>query len=339
MPRATRTDGPDGEARVVALTGAASFLGRSLVELFESDPTVERVVSLDVARPPTAREKTVQVDVDLTRAEATDVVAAALREHRVDALYHLAFLASASGPDAYRHELEAVGTVRVLAAARLAPLRRLIVASQTVLYGALPSNPGVLTEDLPLRADPADRFFADKVDAEREVDRYRARERGTIVVVLRTAPILGPTTSGFVQAYLRSRVVPTVLGFDPVWQFVHETDAVRAFRLALGARASATLNVVGSGVLPLSQALRLSGRTPLPMFEGALRAVARTLWGAQISLLPPSFVSYLRYPCVASGARAERAIGFRAELGSRDALLDWARAERLRAAPAADRAG
>jgi UDP-glucose 4-epimerase len=42
----------------VAVTGAASFLGKNLIGLLEEDERVSRIVTLDIARPVTAGQKT-----------------------------------------------------------------------------------------------------------------------------------------------------------------------------------------------------------------------------------------------------------------------------------------
>jgi hypothetical protein len=47
---------------------------------------------------------------------------------------------------------------------------------------------------------------------------------------------------------------------------------------------------------------------------------------------PPAFVAMLRYLCVADGARARDALGFVAAYTSRDAVLDFESALRLREA-------
>jgi UDP-glucose 4-epimerase len=52
-----------------------------------------------------------------------------------------------------------------------------------------------------------------------------------VVTVLRLAPILGPTVNNYLTRYLGRRVVPTLMGFDPLMQFLHEVDALAAFKL------------------------------------------------------------------------------------------------------------
>jgi UDP-glucose 4-epimerase len=153
---------------------------------------------------------------------------------------------------------------------------------------------------------------------------------GSVVTILRTAPILGPTVRNYLTRFLSRRLVPTAMGYDPLWQLLHEVDAVAAFRMALLRDAPGTFNIVGGGVLPLSTIIRLAGRAPLPVPHPIAGLAAGALWIAQLGDMPRSFLDYLRYVCVADGDLAARKLGFRAAYSTREAVLDFANAERLR---------
>ncbi|MBK8257797.1 MAG: NAD-dependent epimerase/dehydratase family protein [Polyangiaceae bacterium] len=316
--------------RVVALTGAASFIGRNLIGILEEDPQIEKVVAIDVRAPETAGPKTQVFQIDLTAPGSADRVAEVLVNERVKTLVHMAFLSSPTPQVAWAHELESVGAMHLFQAARQAQLAKLVVWSQTILYGAHPENPNFLSERHPLRADMDEPFFADKIAAEREANAFAAKAKGTTVTILRTAPILGPTVQNYVTRYLTQRVVPTLLGFDPLWQFVHEVDAIAAFKLAIIRDFPGTFNIVGDGVLPLSTIVKLAGRRPVPMFTSAARLAVGALWTAQAGVAPPSFLRYLRYLCVADGAKAREVMGFVPAFTTREALVDFLGAQRLR---------
>jgi UDP-glucose 4-epimerase len=334
---ATATPGDAGKVvprrargRVIALTGAASFLGRNLVGLLEEDPSVERVVAIDVKRPETGGAKTRMYEVDLTAPASEERCAEILAAEGVDTLLHLAFLSTPTHATAWEHELESVGTMHLLNAVRPISLRKIVLWSQTLLYGAHPTNPNFLTERHPLRADPDEPFFADKIAAERAIAAFATKAKGTIVTVLRTAPIVGPTVRNVVTRYLSQRVVMRLMGFDPLWQFVHEVDAIAAFKLAIERDVPGTFNIVGDGVLPISTVVRLAGRAAVPVFHPVAEGMVAALWAAQLAPAPPSFLRYLRYVCVADGEKAARVMGFRPAYTTREALLDYLSAQRLR---------
>jgi UDP-glucose 4-epimerase len=327
---ATGSAVPVKQGRVVALTGATSFLGRNLIGVLEEDPRIARVIAIDVKAPDTGGKKTRTYQVDLTAPASEERVAEILSADRVDTLVHLAFLSSPSHASAWAHELESVGTMHLLNACRQVSLRKLVMWSQTILYGAHPTNPNFLTERHPLRADAEESFFADKMAAEREANAFGQKSRGTVVTILRTAPIVGPTVHNYVTRYLAQRVVLTLLGFDPLWQFVHEVDAIAAFKLAVDRDHPGTFNIVGDGVLPLSTIIRLAGRVAVPVFHPLAEPMVAGLWGAQLAGAPPGFLRYLRYLSVADGEKAARVMGFRPAYTTREALLDYISAQRLR---------
>jgi UDP-glucose 4-epimerase len=314
----------------VALTGAASFLGTNLIGLLEEDDRVQRIVALDVHKPATAGKKTRAYDVDLTQPTSEARVAEILAAERADTLLHLAFLASPTHASAWAHELESVGTMHVLVAARHAQVHKLVLWSQTLLYGAHPSNPNFLAETHPLRASAHEPFFADKIEAEGEALRFAQRANGATVTILRTAPILGPTIDNYVTRYLSRRLVPTMMGFDPLVQFIHEVDAIAAFKLAVDRDVPGTFNVVGEGVLPLSTVVKLAGRIALPIPHPLARPLTALAWAAQLADAPPVFLKYLRFLCVADGQKAWDTMGFRPAYTTREALVDFTSAQRLR---------
>ena len=318
------------QGRVVALTGAASFLGRNLVGVLEEDPAVRRIVAVDLEAPDTRGAKTRAYPIDLTTPSTAERLAEVFAAEGVDTLLHLAFLASPTHASAWAHELESVGTMHALSAARRARVRKLVVWSQTILYGAHPNNPNFLTERHALRAAEGEPFFADKIAAEREVQAFAGKSPGTIVTVLRTAPIVGPTVRNYVTRYLAERVIITLLGFDPLWQFVHEVDAIAAFKHAVDHDFPGVFNICGEGVLPVSTVVKLAGRVALPVFHPVAESMIAAAWAAQAAYAPPSFLRYLRYLCVADGEKAAREMGFVPAYTTREALVDYIGAQRLR---------
>jgi len=323
--------GAGGKTRVVAVTGAAGFLGSHLVGLLEEDERIGRVVALDVKAPQSVGKKTRSYEVDLTLSAAETRIAEILTAERVDAIAHLAFLSSPTHATAWCHELESVGTMHVAVAARQAQVRKLVLWSQTWLYGAHPSNPNFLTEKLPLRAPTAEPYFADKMEAEEQARKLAQRSPGAVVTILRTAPILGPMVNNTFTRYLSRKLVPTMMGFDPLVQFLHEADAIAALHLALLRDAPGTFNIVGDGVLPLSTVIKLAGRVALPIPHPLAETIVGLGWIAQLVDAPPSFLKYLRFLCVADARKAREIMGFRPAYTSREAVLDFVNAERLRA--------
>jgi UDP-glucose 4-epimerase len=68
----------------------------------------------------------------------------------------------------------------------------------------------------------------------------------------------------------------------------------------------------------------------LPIFHPVARGMIAATWAAQAAYAPPSFLRYLRYLCVADGAKAAKEMGFRPVYTTREAVLDFIGAQRLR---------
>src|SRR5689334_18790488 len=81
---ASRLVRPARPKRTVAITGAASFLGRNLVGLLEEDERIGTIVALDVSAPVTAGAKTRAYEVDLTSPIAEERVSEIFAAERVD---------------------------------------------------------------------------------------------------------------------------------------------------------------------------------------------------------------------------------------------------------------
>lgn len=316
----------------MAITGAASFLGLNLIGLLEDDPRVAKIVCLDTTSPPTVGAKSRYYQLDLVQTSTEERLAEIFAAEAVDTVVHLGLLESPSRETSHSHEIEGVGTMQVLNACRRARTHKLVVRSFTWLYGARATNPAFLSEKHSLRAHSGEPFFQDKLAVEEQLLRFRQPGQGRIVTVLRTAPIIGPSAENFITRYLRLSRVPTVLGFDPLWQFLHEADAVAALKLAVDRDAPGVFNLASEGVLPLSMAVRLLGGSRLPLPRSLLRPTLGALWLSKLGDAPPALLDYLQYACVADTSLSQGRLGFVPVFSSREALSDFASAEQLREA-------
>lgn len=319
-------------AKVVALTGARTFLGKHLLGLLEEDESVGRLVVIDGETPVSAGAKTRSYVVDRSEPSASARIAEILAAEAVDIVVHLGFLESPTRNTAWAHELESVGTLNLLNACRERGIKKLVLGSSTTLYGPHPTNPNFLSERESLRGLHELAFLADKIDAERQVEAYARDRSEACVTVLRFAPLLGPTVESYVTRWLSRRMVPTLLGFDPLLQFVHEVDALAALKLALERDVPGVFNIVADGVLPISTVIKLAGRANLPVPHFFAQRFAALLWLAGLLDVPAPMLRFLRYLCVADGERAKSELGFSPGYTTREAVLEFGATLRLREA-------
>ena len=295
--------------RRIAITGLNSFVGQRLAERLLERPDPPRIVGLDVRRPLRLEGRIAFRRVDLTHPTADGELARVLSDERVDTVVHLAFRSSPTPDLEYDHELETVGSLHVMHACSAAKVRRLVLSSTTMLYGPRATNPNFLSEDHELAGHEPAHCIQNRVEAERLLQQWAPRHPDVQVCVLRHCWVMGPTYFDHVVGYFDRPVVPVVLGYDPLLQFIHEDDLLRVFERASLEPHAGAFNIVGRGVLPLTTLLALGGKRVLPLPSRLLYRLANIPSQGQSGDLPAGFFDYLRYLWVADGERGWQAFG------------------------------
>jgi UDP-glucose 4-epimerase len=306
----------------IALTGTASFLGGRLLRRLAETKGAARLLVVDLAAPPAALDVRHRA-VDLTEPAADQRLLDVFREEQVDEVLHFAFYTGPRRDAAHAHELESIGTLALLAAAAAGGVGRVVMRSFTAVYGARGQNPAFLTEDRPLQPDPGLGWIRDKLEAEQHVAAFSRRYPDLKIAVLRFAPLLGPGVHTFYTRILDRRVVPVLMGYDPLVQMLHPDDALAAAEAAVDRLVAGAFNVVPSRPIPLLTALHLAGKIPVAVPHPLAYPVADLMWAAGIGEAPGRFCDYVRFPFVADGERARRELGFTPRYASRDALLAY----------------
>ncbi len=320
-----------GTGPAIAITGATGFLGSNLLSLLRTDEHFERIVVLDINKPPLPVRKTRYYKTDLTEPNCDARLAEIFRKENVRQVVHLAFLQGPQRNNGYAHELEVIGTLHLLHACAQQNVERLVTATTTMVYGALPDNPNFLTEDMPLRAGRDFEYIGNRVEAEELLARFAAKHTKTQVTVLRPAMTLGPRLRTYITRFFSRPLIPTAMGYDPLLQFVHEDDVLDVLRRVVeGEAGGGIFNLSGEGVLPLSTLLRVGGKWNLATPSFALYPGVGAAWFAGASLVPPPFLDYLRYLCVADPNLAREKLGFSPRHSTRDTWLEFTGEERLR---------
>jgi len=317
------SDAPVLPPTVVVVTGACTQLGTETLRQLSDDPKVERLIALDVEPPDVISDKLQFIALDLSQPGAGMRVADVLAEHKPDTFIHGAFLQAPSHHSAWAHELEDVGTMHVLDACARHQPKRFLLLSTTLVYGAHPDQPTYLKEDAPLGARSKSRFVNDRIRAEVQVLSFAKNHPDVAVCSLRFAKLLGPNADNIFTRFLSRPVAPTLLGYDPLMQCVHEDDAMRAIMLAVRASARGAFNIVGKDVLPYTTLLALLGRLPLPLPKTVAKWVGKAMWATKLSEVPSTMIDHLQYGCVADQHKAQEVLGFEATYDIRQTLGEF----------------
>lgn len=303
---------------VALVTGVSRYLGGKVAESLIGQPGIDRVIGVDVIPP------SQDLACEFVRADIrSPVLGTLLDEARVDSVLHMGVIATPrqAGGRAVMKDINVIGTMQLLAACQRAQtVRHLVVKSTAAVYGAGPKDPALLTEELTPRNPPTSGWAKDTAEVEEYVRDFARRRPDVRVCTFRFANIVGPGMRTGMTSYLTMPVVPTVFGFDPRLQFVHEDDAIEVTRRATLQRTSGTFNVAGEGVVLLSQALRRLGRPMLPVPSTVFPTVGRTLARGAWADFSRDQVRYLTYGRVLDTSALDRELGYRMEYSSRAAL-------------------
>ncbi len=268
----------------VLVTGGAGFVGSELVrQAVEAGSRVTVVDNLVNGR----RENLAGLPADRVRLMIADIRDAEEMKHAmagVDVVYHLACLGlrhSIHSPR-HNHDVNATGTLLLLALAREIDIKRFVFTSSAEVYGSACS--GAITEQNSL--EPTNVYGAAKMAAEGYARAYHSCY-GTPTVVLRLFNVYGPRGhhEGDCGEVIPKFLLRGLLG-QPLIVFGEGTqtrdfnfveDTARAILLA-GVRPEAigqTINV-GSGVETsvntlAAEVMKVVGRPDLPIVHDAPR--------------------------------------------------------------------
>lgn len=314
-------------SRRILLTGLSTFWGGLLAQRLERDPAIECVIGVDSTDPTRELERTEFVRVGTQHALLRRVVLAAEIDTVIDTRLTVD---STTRPSREAHENNVIGTMNILAACGgpASTVRKFVFKSSTHYYGTAQDDPAFFAEGMPRPHPPGTPIERDIVEAEASVADFAEKNPAVSVSLLRFSNVLGAEVRTGHTRLLGLPLIPMILGFDPRYQFVHETDVVNALAHVVENGVPGVYNVAGDGVLTLSEVAGLLDKTYAPVLPpwgtGPAAAIVRRL-GLDIS---PEMLGQLRFGRGVDN-RKLKATGFRYRYTSREAVLKLAEHLRL----------
>ena len=239
---------------------------------------------------------------------------AVIEDESIDTVaYSPRLLAKCAMPDLARAE----AFFRCCAASEI---KSLILLSSAQAWDCTHYNPGLISESrtLPVKTkNPVAACWGQLERAARAMlDNGRIK-----LTILRLAPM--PVRGGADQfsRLFAARIAPTFPGHDPSIQLLSPADLALAVRCAIERGVGGTFNVAPDSVIPLKEALRLAGTTPVRvpyLLQRPLRGVLAPVGLAR----PIDEVEYIRYSFTVSNAKMKRKLGFAPTRSSPEALLE-----------------
>jgi UDP-glucose 4-epimerase len=316
------------DSRRILITGVSSPAGGRLAQLLERQPGVEAIVGVDTTDPRHELQRTEFVRLDPQHARFRRILRAAVIDTVVDTRLIVEPLSTSLK---LAHEVNATGTSSLLAACGGpdCPVRKLVFKSSAQYYGCEADDPAFLSEELVAPHPPRTAIRRDIVAAEAQLQMFAARNPATTVTVLRVTHDIGAEIRSAFLSLLALPAVPSLLGFDPRCQLIHEEDVVGALAHAVGNDLGGTYNVAADGVLALSEVASLLGKPLLPVMPPWGTVLAAGRLRALGLRIPVELLHELRFGRGLDNRRL-KATGYLYRYTTREALLKLRAAQRLR---------
>ncbi|MGD2207440.1 MAG: SDR family oxidoreductase [Anaerolineae bacterium] len=309
----------------VLVTGVAGYWGSRLAARLLDLPG-HSVIGLDVEQPTEELEGLDFIQADVRNPLLVDL----LKAEAIDTVCHLAFI-DAIRPTEAAFDLNVMGAMKVIGACTEASVRKIVLKSSMAVYGARPGNPAFLTEDHPLRGSRKYGYTRDMVEIEAFCEGFRRQTPEMSQTILRFASIIGPTVNTPMTRFLSKPWAPTLWGFDPRMQLIHEDDVVEALVHAVLHETPGVFNVAAEDVLPLNRIRGVAGKTPLPILHpfAYLGAALLRSTGLRLTRYVPIELDYIRYPWVGDLTKMREELGFQPRYTAEEALREFSARNRL----------
>jgi len=311
----------------VLVTGLSTFWGGRLAQALEARDDVEVVVGLDTRDPRVPLERTEFVRSDSSYSILNRIVTAT----EIDTVLHTHLIVDSTRTSGRTlHEINVIGTMNLLAAAGApgSPVRKVVLKSSGLVYGATHRDPYVFREEMQRSGPARTNVERSLLEVEGFLHDFADDNPHVSVTLFRFANVLGDDLDTPFALALRMPVAPEILGFDPRLQFVHEDDVVGALVYATTHDVPGVYNVAGDGNLPWSEVCAIVGKRRFPLPPVLTNLAIEPLRALRVLDLPPEALMLLRYGRALDNSRFKRA-GFRYRYTSAGTVDAFAQGQRL----------
>lgn len=289
----------------ILITGISGKVGQVLAKTLLS--AGHKIIGIDKRRWPDAPRSVKIHNFDIRKRSAEDV----FRKTKPDIVIHMAtvtHLRTKRTQERFRINLG--GTKAVFDYSAKFGVKHCIFVGRHTYYGAAADSPMYHGEDEPPMAVTTFPELADLVAADLYAGSAIWRIPEMKTTVLRFVYTLGPTQAGTLAGFLKGPKVPTVLGFDPLFQFIHENDIASAIQAIIAHKLEGVFNIAGPSPVPLSVVIRETGRTRTQIPEFVF---AKLLGRFGLPKLPRGALNHVKFPVTIDSVAFRDATGWEPE--------------------------
>ena len=309
--------------RVVAITGAAGYVGTRLLHNLEEAGEQPKLVAIDT-RPLAFPIH----NVAAYRRDVMEPIDDALLQHRVTSLVQLVFIARRGRN---RREVAAIRQANldtlkaVLDSCVRARVRHFIYLSSHTVYGPHADNPIPLTDKAPLRPLPDFPYGYDKFLSEQLIQDFAEQHQDLKVTILRSCIVLGPNANNSITRAFFRPLLLGVLDYNPPIQFVYEDDLARVLAIVIAEELTGVFNVAGEGVVFYRELANIVKSRLVNLPSLIAYALVNLTWDLGIQRdSTATGLDLVRYPIVMDTSSLRRATGYRFRHSSLETLTSFA---------------
>ncbi|MBN8980122.1 MAG: SDR family oxidoreductase [Rhizobiales bacterium] len=293
----------------VLVTGAAGFIGHSLIERLAGEKsTNSEIVALDVREvaPSDRLPYVTYVTGDIRDPALKDM----FKQHSPRTVVHLASVVAVGGDPQRDWEIDVLGTKNVLLASLNAGIEHLVVTSSGAAYGYHADNPVPLHEDDPLRGNEDFPYARNKREVEEMLVEWRELYPDLAQTVFRPCTVLGPTTNNQITALFERPVVTGISGTATPFSLIADTDVVDALVQAVRQPKPGIYNLSGDGMLSLRDIAKLNHKPYVGIPPSVLKSALWLLHAMRLTELGPGNVKFIQYRPVLANDKLKSEFGF-----------------------------
>jgi UDP-glucose 4-epimerase len=300
----------------VFISGVSGHFARGLLPLLVRDPSVEKIIGIDVKPPPDAPPG----KLEFHQMDSRDPAAGKLMDG-CQTFIHLAFILLRRPGQSDMDEVNIGGSRMLLDAAASNGTRKIIFTSSVVGYGLHPDNPFPLTEDHPLRPNIDLYYSKAKAMVEQHLSELEIRNPKLVVTRLRPCTVGGPKTEKGRMESLISRTGVLIHGFNPPIQLLHEEDLTHALYLAVAKDLRGIYNVTSDEPRTLQELYAISKARVMHLSLPVARFLMGFAWAAGRSLFSSDWIDLSRFSVVASNQKLKK-MGWRPKYTTQQTFIE-----------------
>ncbi len=243
------------------------------------------------------------------------------RQHKFKAFFHLGRIPATSRISRNdRYSENVMGTQHLLSLCKEHKIPLVVVLSTFHVYGAHSQNPLYLHESDTLRATQTIPQLSDALELDHVASQFALTYNEGNTVILRPSHIVGPKISNALSQIFRMGTVPTPLGFDPLFQLLHQDDLTNILKLILKKPHKGVFNIAGPGVLPLSKLLEIKKIQELPIPDIFLRTMVKVP-PFKSANIPNYLIDFFKYSCVIDTSAFDKTYKYKFKHPLTDSIL------------------